>query len=237
MAKAIVFDFRDTLLDIAEARNADAAMLFEFCKRKIPALTIPQFQQNFQASLAEVKEKFANNSTIHNWNLLILSNFLSKLHVQVAGRELQDLMERYDGIFVENVKLYPDAVTILKFLKDQNIKTAVVIDGTAKREKAILAKLGLEKQFNAVIISEEVGRNKLTLIPLQKAIEKLGVEPGEVMVVGDRIDKDIAPANKLGCTSVKLERKQGRYAEVRHETREEKPAHVISSLVELANFV
>ncbi len=237
MIKAIVFDFRDTLIDIAEARKADAAFLFEFSKRKIPALTVQQFQQNFQASLAEVKEKFANNSAIHNWNLLIISNFLNKVRVQVAGRELQELMEKYDEIFVEKVKLYPDAVTILKFLKDQNIKTAVVIDGTAKRERAILSKLGLEKQFNAIIISEEVGRNKLTLIPLQKAIEKLGVEAGEIIVVGDRIDKDIAPANKLGCISVKLERTQGRYSETKHETREEKPTHVISSLVELANFL
>ncbi len=237
MIKAVLFDFRDTLIDVAESRKADDLLLYEFAKRKGAKVTLEQFHEKVAESQKKIIEKFRKNPDIHNWSLLINRHLLDLLGVKVEGMEFQHFMEKYDDVFVEKVSLFPDSLACLNFLKSQNIKMGVIIDGTSKRENAIIEKLNLKPFLNVIIISEEVGRNKFSSLPLEKALEKLNLPHNEVIVVGDRIDKDILPANKLGCVSVKLERQSGKYNSLSSTAREEKPMHVISKLTELANFV
>lgn len=237
MVKAVLFDFRDTLINVAESRKADDLLLYEFAKRKGASVSLEEFHLKKTDAQQKIIEKFSKNPNIHNWSLLINHNLLDLLGVKVEGGEFQRFMEKYDQVFVENVSLFPDSLPCLNFLKSQEVKIGVIIDGTVKRENAIIDKLDLRAFFNVIIISEQIGRNKFSLLPLQKALEKLKLPTSEVIVVGDRVDKDILPANKLGCISVKLERQSSKYSSLQSTTREEKPSHVISKLTELANFL
>ncbi len=232
MIKAVLFDLRGTLVDVAKAQLATRDFLYLQFGR---SLSREGFDDAFHASKTEIIEKLGRNSSIINWDLLIITNLMNRLNAKIDGGKLEKMMAEYNSIFVSNVSLFLDVEPCLRFLKDKNLKLGVVIEGTSSREKAVLAKLGLDKFFNVVVISEEVGHNKLSLLPLQKAVEKVGLPPGEIIVVGDRIDKDVAHANKLGCTSVLIQR--GQKQSLENLQREAMPNYVISKLTELANFI
>lgn len=232
MVKAVLFDLRGTLADVAKAQLATRDFLYSQFGR---SLSREAFDNAFHASKAEIVEKLGRNSTIINWDLLIITNLMNRIGQKIDGSRLEKLMQEYNSIFVSNVSLFLDVEPCLRFLKDKNLKLGVVIEGTSARETAVLAKLGLDKFFNVVVISEEVGHNKLSPLPLQRAIEKTALPPNEIIVVGDRIDKDISHANKLGCVSVLLQR--GQSQNLQNVQREAMPVHVIKKLTELANFV
>ncbi len=232
MVKAVLFDLRGTLVDVAKAQLATRDFLYLQFGR---SLSREAFDDAFHASKGEIIEKLGRNSTIINWDLLIITNLMNRLGQKIDGSRLEKLMQEYNSIFVSNVSLFLDVEPCLRFLKDKNLKLGVVIEGTTARETAVLAKLGLDKFFNVVVVSEEVGHNKLSPAPLQRAVEKTNLPAGEIIVVGDRIDKDISHANKLGCVSVLLQR--GQSQNLQNVQCEAMPIHVISKLTELANFI
>ncbi|MBI4406857.1 HAD family hydrolase [Candidatus Micrarchaeota archaeon] len=235
MAKAVLFDFRGTLADVSEARQAGNFQLYTFIRSRKAEVSLQAFSYFLDKARTHIKEKFAANTNVHNRDLLVTSSLLSMFRVSFNGAELEKLLEKCDNAFIEKTKLYPDADTFLNFIRTKNTKLGVIIDGTSKRERALLAKLGLDKIFDIVVISQEVGSSKSSLVPLASALTQLALPPSEVIVVGDRIDKDIRPANKLGCVSVLIRR--GSEQKTEKPAREETPRYIISKLTELANIV
>jgi 5'-nucleotidase len=61
-----------------------------------------------------------------------------------------------------------------------------------------LDELGWLGRFEVIALSEEEGTAKPDPALFRKALERAGVEPGEAIMVGDRLDNDIAPALALG---------------------------------------
>lgn len=66
----------------------------------------------------------------------------------------------------------------------------------------VLREFGFEGLFDTVIESAVVGVRKPDPQIFTLGVEALGLRPGEVVVVGDSIDKDIIPASKAGCQTV-----------------------------------
>ena len=61
---------------------------------------------------------------------------------------------------------------------------------------------GLDGIFQQIVESAVVGIRKPDPRIFTLGVEALGLEPGEVVVVGDSIDKDILPARQAGCQTV-----------------------------------
>ena len=68
--------------------------------------------------------------------------------------------------------------------------------------KAVLQDFGLARCFRYVIDSAEVGVRKPDPAIFQLAIDKLGLKPDDVTVIGDSYRKDILPALSLGCHAI-----------------------------------
>lgn len=65
--------------------------------------------------------------------------------------------------------------------------------------EAVLADFDLRRYFKAVIESAVVGVRKPDPQIFRLGVEALGLNPGEVLVVGDSYKKDIVPAESIGC--------------------------------------
>lgn len=65
--------------------------------------------------------------------------------------------------------------------------------------EAVLADLGLTEYFPRIIESAVVGVRKPDPRIFGLGVEALGLEPEQVLVVGDSLSKDILPAESLGC--------------------------------------
>ncbi len=65
--------------------------------------------------------------------------------------------------------------------------------------EAVLADFNLSRYFKAVVESAVVGVRKPDPAIFALGVKALGMQPEEVLVVGDSFRKDIEPAMKLGC--------------------------------------
>jgi putative hydrolase of the HAD superfamily len=65
-----------------------------------------------------------------------------------------------------------------------------------------LADMGLAERLDAAIFSSEVGKRKPHPAIFEAVLERLEVEPGEALFVGDRRYEDVRGAKELGMTTV-----------------------------------
>ena len=61
--------------------------------------------------------------------------------------------------------------------------------------------MGLEKQIDFLVTSEEVGCEKPNKLIFEKALEKINLENDQVIMIGDSELKDIKGAKNLGIRS------------------------------------
>lgn len=84
---------------------------------------------------------------------------------------------------------------------------AVLVSNFYGNIGAVLADFGLGHLFRAVIESAVVGVRKPDPRIFMLGVDALGLRPGEVLVVGDSLKKDILPAESVGCRTAWLKGK------------------------------
>lgn len=97
-----------------------------------------------------------------------------------------------------------------------------------------LENLGLFKYIDLVIASAEEGVAKPDLRIFQIALDHANCKPEEAVMVGDRIDNDIIPANRIGMKTVWI--KQGFDAYSALSSTEEKPEWTVNNLDEIIDL-
>ena len=99
----------------------------------------------------------------------------------------------------------------------------------------VLDRAGVGRYFNHRQVSEHHGFRKPDVRLFLAACEDLGVTPVQTIMVGDRIDNDIAPANLLGMTTIVF--RTGRHIEQQPRSVDEIPAYEVWDVEELARVL
>lgn len=226
--KAVILDFRDTIMDIKPTFKARDNEVISFFRENKLGLTKREIDANLDRARRTMVERLAGKPRVYDFDMQ-LGEFIRLSKVSLTKAQSRELSDRFHEAFYANLKLYKDAIPTLKSLAS-NYKVGLVIDGTPEVEYMVINRLKIAKFFDMVVISEEVGHGKITGIPLKKCIEGLGVKPQQTMVIGDRIDKDIIPANRTGAIPVRLIRKTGRYSSTEPKNRLERAKFTIHDL-------
>lgn len=71
----------------------------------------------------------------------------------------------------------------------------------------VLAEFGLDHLFKDVVESSVVGIRKPDPAIFRLGVKALGLEPAETVMIGDSPDKDILPAQSIGCHTILLQGK------------------------------
>ena len=124
--------------------------------------------------------------------------------------------------------VYPETENCLK-----HYRIGIIANQNLGSEER-LEKLGLLKHIDLVIASAEEGVAKPDLRIFQIALARADCKPEEAVMVGDRLDNDIIPANKIGMTTVWIKQGFGSYAEPK--TVEEQPDYIVNNLVEITEL-
>lgn len=96
---------------------------------------------------------------------------------------------------------YPDAHITLAALRQNGYLLGIIANqkiGTAE----LLKNWGLHRYFDVIASSAEIGYAKPDKRIFEKAFELAGCTARESVMVGDRLDNDIAPAKEIGMTTV-----------------------------------
>ncbi|HOT03996.1 MAG TPA: HAD family hydrolase [Methanolinea sp.] len=104
----------------------------------------------------------------------------------------------YEEVKVQNLIPYPHIEETLLELKEQGLFLSVVTDACFENAVIRLEKTGLFPIFDEVITADMTGAHKPDPKVFLLALEKMGRQPSEVLMVGDSLRRDIGPAKKLG---------------------------------------
>lgn len=98
--------------------------------------------------------------------------------------------------------LAPGAEATVEALREAGRTLAVVSNADEDDLHRQLAQVGLDGRFDAVVSSEQAMAYKPHPRIFRIALDRVGLEPGQVAFVGDNPRWDIAGANRVGMTSV-----------------------------------
>ena len=96
----------------------------------------------------------------------------------------------------------------------------------------VLREFSLDGIFQHIVESAVVGIRKPDPRIFTLGVEALGLDPSEIVVVGDSIDKDIIPARQAGCHTVWIKGEGWTDAPV-DESQAERVINSLSELVEI----
>jgi len=190
--KAVIFDLGDTLTNHHKEKvNPFRSKLLR--KYGYP-ISENQLKQASEATKTKFLKKYYGSVEVHKSR----NNFRMKLQYLGYKPEESTLikMEKEDSKFWrENVSLYPGAESILKHCKSKGLKIAVISNSTRGGFRKIVKRLGIHRYFDFVLISQEIGYEKSSLVPFKMALKKLKVKPEECLMVGNRPDEDMKAKN------------------------------------------
>jgi len=114
-----------------------------------------------------------------------------------------------------NVKLFPETLKTLENLKKKY--KLVLLSNTAEKEgRETIEKFGLQKYFDDIIISGEVGIAKPDTKIFKMVLERMKVKPTKVLMIGDNLEQDIFPAKLLNFNTILLDTRK-KYLEYQNE--------------------
>ncbi|WP_457612083.1 TIGR02253 family HAD-type hydrolase [Methanocaldococcus sp.] len=220
MIKGILFDLDDTLYNSSEFVSIARR---EAVKSMIDAGLNVSFDEAMSILNKIIKDKGSN-----------------------YGKHFDDLVKtilgRYDPMIIatgiityHNVKVallrpYPNTIKTLIKLKNMGLKLGVLTDGLTLKQWEKLIRLGIHPFFDDVITSEEFGLGKPHEEFFRYGLKRMNLKADEVIYVGDRIDRDIEPAKKLGMITVRI--LKGKYKDLKGEAD-----YTIKDIGDLINIV
>ncbi len=117
---------------------------------------------------------------------------------RVWGRIVNDRLTRR--------QLIAGAETLLKRLRAEGVKIVIVTNNTVEEQHAKLRHLGITSLIDVLVISEEVGIAKPHPRIFEAALERVGCQCHEVVMVGDSWANDVLGAQGVGIRTIWLNR-------------------------------
>lgn len=102
----------------------------------------------------------------------------------------------------EAVEAYPGVEGVLRTLRARGARLAVVTDAPGPKARKRLRCTGLDRFFDVVLTRSEHPGGKGGPGPFLDLLDRWGLEPGQVAMVGDNPLRDVRPARTLGLPTV-----------------------------------
>jgi len=126
--------------------------------------------------------------------LKIFAELLGKKPDEAARIRQEIMFDGWERCF-RRVKPYRGAAEALEKLKESGLKLAALSDFPVGRK---LEYFGLEKYFDTVLGFPESGRLKPNSEPFRLMTDRLGVNPEEILYVGNKLGYDVRGAENAG---------------------------------------
>jgi putative hydrolase of the HAD superfamily len=92
----------------------------------------------------------------------------------------------------------PGAEEVLHRLRHGGVRIGLLTNGAASLQREKIERSGLGMHFDAAVVSGEIGKGKPEPEIFHHLLERLGVRPGEALMVGNSLARDIAGGRRAG---------------------------------------
>ncbi|MCD6241174.1 HAD family hydrolase [Candidatus Bathyarchaeota archaeon] len=191
---AIIFDLDNTLVDTYQVYYNAKLNLAKEIKRAGGSVEAPErFVGKIDQADRELCRKF--NRPSYNPSHLVreickITN-CQKCNIEKLTRNYQKNIKKTPKL-LENVKL------VLEFLKEKGAYLILISEGPEKQKWKTLKNNGIDKLFDRIIFVEKDKEN--TYISTINELKNQGY--AQIYCVGDSLEKDIAPGNAAGVSTV-----------------------------------
>ncbi len=191
--KAIIFDLDDTLYDcsgtlVLKSRKLAAKIISKAVKcSETEALKLQLELEDRLGPKDDIFHKIANQYNLPEDFCEEISNTINTLEV-------------------EGATLFPGTMASIDELKRTGYKLFLVTFGNREIQEKKIKVLDLESAFDEIIITENpLGKEKC----FKEILAKYGLEPEQVLCVGDKIKDEIEVGKRLGMSTALM--KHGRH--------------------------
>lgn len=186
--RAIFFDVDGTLLTEMPLIQLFLPQVYDDLSKRF-GISKDEARERFLAEILGRRDTY----DWHDWNF-----FFRLFDLDLRYEEL---LEKYP----HKLMVYPDTVPTLEWLKGEGYKLGVITSGP-EYQRLKLRLTGLLDYFDVVVTREDVNAIKPEPRIFIYALESLGVESGEAMMVGDSLSQDVYGAKNVGMTAVWINR-------------------------------
>lgn len=186
--KAVVFDLDNTLVDfMAMKRQAVDAAIGAMMDAGLN-LTFDQVKQHIDRIYEELGIEYQQ----------VFDRLLMDVLGHVDPRIISAGIIAYRRAREAALKPYPHVTATLMQLNRRRIRLAIVSDAPTREAWLRLCFINYHHFFDVVVTFDDTGVRKPSPLPFQTALERLGVEPHEAIMVGDWAERDMVGARNVG---------------------------------------
>jgi putative hydrolase of the HAD superfamily len=215
----VTFDLWETLIyDKPELDETRGRMRCEGVHKALErfgiSLTVGDVERGYEESASKLQEVWDQNrevSTVEQVFLIIELAGGQVARVSSSSEAIQALVAGYvEPILTLPPRLGEEVASTLEDLRALGARIGLISNtGRAPGEvlRRLLSNYGVMEYFDATTFSNEVGYRKPDPRIFKQAVSELGVEPSQVIHVGDNPDSDFQGAKQAGMKAVLFEPK------------------------------
>ncbi|EEL81869.1 Hydrolase (HAD superfamily) [Bacillus cereus AH1271] len=180
--KAMLFDLDDTLLDRDKAVDKLFLLVLEKCYEDVS----DTIKNNMLLKFKEYDKREYGNSD----KTIVLESLFDEFapEYRLPCNYIQNF---WNENFPKCFSIDQNTIHFLNHIK-KHLKVGIITNGSTQRQTAKIINTNLNNYFETIIISEEVGFSKPDKRIFELTLNKLNVQPDDVLFVGDDLEKDIA---------------------------------------------
>ncbi len=191
---AFLFDIDNTLYPYEPAHAAAHAAVRDKVQ-KMFSVSPEDFDRAFRQAREEVKSRLGQTASSHS-RLLYSQRMLEIMGLGAQVLWALDFEQTYWRTFLNNAVLFDGVRELLDDIRLLGIPAAIVTDLTARIQFRKVVYFGLDRYFDYIVTSEEVGFDKPHQAPFQMALEKIQPKGDCTWMIGDNPENDIKGARE-----------------------------------------
>ena len=197
--RTVLFDLDDTLVDQESAANA--AVVGWAAEHGIHDAEVPQRWR----AISEVHyERYQRR--VLSFEEQRRARAREFLALDVSDDEADAIFAGYLGRYEAGWTLFDDAVPALRRARSAGLAVAIFTNGNEDHQRQKLRLLGLEDEADALIASSSLPTGKPDPSAFHGALERVGVQASEALMIGNSIEKDVRGALRAGLEAILLDR-------------------------------
>ena len=203
----IFFDLYGTLLVYGNMDAAWSDWLSEFHER-LSAHGLTLSIESFAKSCDRFFGKSEPTPRQHNMTVFEqrIQNLCADLKLNLTSEDITEIANKIASAWQKHIPLDAEALHVLQTLHRSKKLALISNFDHPPHVHSVLSELGLMQFFDSVVISAEVGVKKPDPRIFDSALEQTGMQPAEVVYVGDTED-DTEAARAAGIVPILIQRK------------------------------
>jgi HAD superfamily hydrolase (TIGR01509 family) len=208
--RAILFDFGHTLVDFKRTQDALHAAYHQIRARieAVAYMEVPELLDLVERVAGGVDSMVAESYEQRRMEEVAQAELLRRAFSGIGFDLPEDVMDHIVALdhsaYSNSITVEPEVLATLERLRQAGYPMGLVSNISLRPDlmRDDLDRMGLGRYLDATVFSSEVGVRKPDPRIFQEALERLGVEPGETVFVGDRLYDDVSGAQAAGMRAV-----------------------------------